>query len=130
MAPQAISITPASGNLVITAADFALLVFKTDDVIAAVGDNVALSVSAVNRMLAVGKFVFANGAWTNPLGALTASTSGFQEVAPVLVTAQGNSFEFTRGETESLTAVLQATAAWNPGNVANSFKIELGIDVE
>lgn len=126
----ALSVTPASSNLVITAADFALLVFKTADVPAAVGDNAALSVTGLNRLAAVGKFVFANGAWTNPLGALTASTSGFQEVAPALTTVQGRSFEFTRGEAQSLTAVLQVLAAWNPGNVANTFKAELEIDVE
>jgi hypothetical protein len=125
-----LTITPASGNLVITAADFDLILFKTDDIIAAVGDNAVLSITAANRQLAIARFRFANGAWMNPLGALTASTSGFQEVAPTLTTVQGNSFEFTQGETESITAVVQAIGAWNPTAVANTFGIELEIDVD
>lgn len=124
-----VAVTPASGNLVITALDFALWLFKTADVPAAVGDNVALALPAATRQAAVGYFTFANGSWINPAGALTAGASGFQEKAPALTTVQGNSFEFTRGEAQSLTAVLQALAAWTPGAVANTFKIEFELDV-
>jgi hypothetical protein len=124
------AITPASGSVVITALDLVLHLFKTSTVPAAVGDNVTHPITGAQRLVAQGKFTFANGAWTNPLGALTAGTSAFQEVAPTLVTVQGNAFEFKQGETESLTAVLQVTAAWNPGAVVNAIAVELDINVE
>jgi hypothetical protein len=127
-------VTPASSNLVITAFDFALLVSKTADAVAAVGDNVALSVTGAQRNKAA-KFVFANGAWTNPAGALTAGTSGFQEVLPNVATAgEGNLFDFSQGDaliaTRTLSLVLQATGVWNPGAVVNTFNFAFDIEVE
>jgi len=120
------SIVPAAGSLVITACDLALLVYKTDEVIAAIGDNKALVVPSTSRILAA-KFNFVNGAWTQPTGAVTAGTSGYQEVLSAVGT-RGNGFEFVGGETESVTAVVQAIATWNAGAQVQAFTI--GLDIE
>jgi hypothetical protein len=133
-----IAVTPASGNLVITAFDFALLVFKTKDVPAAVGDNVAFNVTALKRSLAA-KFVFANGAWTAPNGGVAAGTDGFQEVLSAVSGASGaipgNVFDFTAGDANTavgrqLTIALQAQGAWTPLGVVNAFDIALDIEIE
>jgi hypothetical protein len=129
----AMGIVPGSSNLVITACDLALLIFRTADAPAAVGDNTTLPIASSYRLKAA-KFAFVNTAWTNPLGALTASTSGFQEVLPaVAVSGAGNAFDLASGSVSSvrtLTGVVQATAAWNPGNVAQAFSIALDVEVE
>jgi hypothetical protein len=126
-------VTPASSNLVIVAFDFALLISKAADAAAAVGDNIALPVTGVQRNK-VAKFVFANGAWTAPNGGVAAGTSGFQEVLPaVAVSGEGNLFDFSQGDaigTRSLALVLQATGVWNPGAVVNTFNFVLDIEVE
>src|SRR3990167_5273111 len=49
-----IDLTPASGNVVTTAADLDLLIFKTADVPAAVGDNVTNPIAAASRAAAIG----------------------------------------------------------------------------
>lgn len=130
-----IAVTPASGNLVITALDFHLLALVTADMPAAVGDNVAFNVTGVQRGKAA-KFSFVNTAWTAPNGGVAAGTSGFQEVLPAIAGGgawNGNLFDFTQGGvlgTRSLTIALQAQAAWTPGAVVNAFDIYLDIEVE
>jgi len=127
-------VTPASSNLVITAFDFAALLFKVADVVTATGDNVAINIAGVDRNKAAGKFVFSNAAWTNPAGALTAGTSGFQEVLPAVPTVNGHHVEFTgvdvSGSSNKLALVLQALAAWTPTGIVNTFNFWLDAEVE
>ena len=137
----AVDVTPASGNVVITAFDFNLILFKTPDAPTAVGDNVTHPITGAQRRLACGHFMFDADAWRNPLGAFTASTSAFQQVpntlslplaTPELVHSDGANFDFT-GQTlaqRELTAVLQVLAAWTPTGVANTFGITLDIEAE
>lgn len=144
-----VDITPASGNLVITALNFDLLIFKTAEAPAAVGDNVTHPISGATRRKEVGRFLFDDGGWQNPLGAFAASTSGYQSLpaqmqvgiaTPTIASPyeHGAWFDFTGanadtgpgGTSRELTVVLQALAAWNPGNVANTFGIALDIEVD
>lgn len=133
-----VAVTPASGSLVITALDFHLLVFKTADIPAAVGDNVAFAVTGIQRGKAA-KFSFVNTAWTAPNGGVAAGTSGFQEVLPAIAAGgswNGNVFDFTQGDVlvsataRQLTIALQVQAAWTPTAVVNAFDIVLDIEVE
>ncbi len=138
-----VDITPAAGNLVITALNFDLLIFRTPDAPAAVGDNVTHPITGAQRRKQVGRFLFDDGGWQNPLGAYAASTSGYQIVSagnPVPIATptlydtyeHAATFDFT-GQTAAqreLTAVLQALAAWTPGAVVNTFGIRLTIDAE
>lgn len=136
-----VDVTPASSNLVITAFDFSLQIYKTVDVPAAVGDNVTHPISAAVRRKVIGDFLFDADAWKNPLGAFTASTSGYQRVpntlslplaTPQLVHSDGANFDFT-GDTlasRELTAVLQVLAAWTPTGIVNTFGIVLDIEAE
>lgn len=139
-----VHVTPASGNVVITAFDLALLVMKTSDSPpAAVGDNVALAITAAQRAKAA-KFAFANNAWTAPNGGVAAGASAFQEVLPAVSVAgsgaiAGNMFDFTQGDAlplvststaRQLTCLLQIQAAWTPLAVVNTIGIVLDIEVE
>lgn len=141
MVAAEMDLTAASGDVVTVASDLDLLLFKTDEVVAAVGDNVTHPVSAANRAVAVGGFRFDDTGWTGPLGTVAAGTSQFQAVTPTLVqplasnVAQypwppGYVFEFKDSETHTLTAVLRTLAAWNPGAVVNTFGITLDMEVE
>lgn len=136
----AIDVTPASGNVVITAFDLQLILFKTAQVPAAVGDNVTHPIAGTTRRNAISHFRFDDGAWTNPLGAVTASTSAYQEVpatlslptgTPALVLSPaGGIFDFGGGEAPTMTAVLQILGAWTPTGIANTFGITLYAEVE
>jgi hypothetical protein len=140
---MSLDITPASSNLVITALNLDAILFKTPDVPAAVGDNVTFPITGAQRRLQVGRFLFDDGGWQNPLGAYTASTSGYQVVSagqpvpiatPTLFDTYEHAawFDFT-GQTAAqreLTLVLQALAAWNPGAVVNTIGIHLTAEVE
>lgn len=134
-----LDVTPASASLVITAFGLNLLIFKTADAPAAVGDNVSLPITGAQRAKAIGHFLFDDGGWMNELGAFTAGASGFQQVphtislplaTPALVHSVGAPFEFTRGETPTFTAVLQVLGAWNSATVVNTFGISLDIEAE
>lgn len=131
-----IAVTPASGNLVIAAFDFAALVFHTKDVPAAVGDNVAINILA-NSRIAASKFAFANGAWTAPNGGVAAGTDGFQEQLAAISAnfEDGPVFDFTSRpdidkNARGLSLVLQAQGAWNPGAVVNNFVITADIQLD
>lgn len=138
-----IDLTAASSNVVTTASDLELLIFRTSDAPAAVGDNVTHPIAAATRALAVARFRFDDTGWTGPLGTVAAGTSQVQAVLPTLVQplasnvpespVYGASYAFNGTPlTEagrSFTAVLRAIAAWNPGNVANTFGITLDIEV-
>ena len=135
-----IDLTPASSNAVTTAADFELLVFRTGDVPAAVGDNVTHPIAAATRALAVARFRFDDTGWTGPLGTVAAGTSQVQAVMATLVQplasnvpeyphVPGFPFNFGESDTISFTAILRALAAWTPVNVVNTFGITLDIEV-
>lgn len=135
-----IDLTAASGNVVTTASDFELLIFKTADVPAAVGDNVTNPITAAQRASAIGGFRFDDTGWTGPLGTVAAGTSQFQAVGAHLVQPlatnvpqypwpPGFMFAFLPDETRSFTAVLRALAAWTPTGIVNTFGITLDIEV-
>lgn len=139
----ALDVTPASGNFVVTAADMELQIYRTPDAPAAVGDNVTHPIAATTQCKAIGTWRFDDGAWLNQLGAVTAGTSAYQEVAahitvplatPTLQAAHvpGHFFSFP-GQTlaqREFTAVLRALAAWTPTGVINTFGITLDLDVD
>lgn len=136
-----IDITAASSNVVTTALDLELLIFRTTDVPAAVGDNVTNPISAAVAALAVGAFRFDDTAWTGPLGTVAAGTSQRQAVGAHLVQPlatnvlqvlwpAGFFFDFTGQDTKSFTAVLRALAAWTPLGVVNTIGITLDLEAE
>jgi hypothetical protein len=135
-----LDVTAASSNVVTTVFDVELLLFKTANVPAAVGDNVTHPIAAAVRALAPGAFRFDDTGWTGPLGTVAAGTSQIQKVGAqvVMPTASptlqhgyvGHIFEFKGGEEATLTAVLRALAAWTPVNVVNTFGITLDIEVQ
>lgn len=136
-----LDLTAASGNVVTTASDFDLLLFRTGEVPAAVGDNVTHPISAADRAKAVGGFRFDDTGWTDPLGTAAAGTSQFQAVTPTLVQPlaanvpqypwqDGYIFDLSDQTDKTLTAVLRALAAWTPGAVVNTFGITLDLEVE
>jgi hypothetical protein len=138
-----IDLTAASGNVVTTASDFELLLFRTPEAPAAVGDNVTHPIAAATRALAVGAFRFDDTGWTGPLGTVAAGTSQCQAVGahyvqptatPVLQALFPAGFVFDFGglklSERSLTAVIRTLAAWTPTGVINTFGITLDLEVE
>ena len=139
----ALDVVAASGNVVTTASDFELLIFKTPQAPSAVGDNVTHPIAADTRTLAVGGFRFDDTGWTGPLGTVAAGTSQHQAVMATLVQplaanvlqyphVPGFFFDFT-GQTlaqRELTAVVRALAAWTPTGIINTFGITLDIEAE
>lgn len=138
-----IDLTATSGNVVTTASDFELLIFRTADAPGAVGDNVTHPIAAAVRALAVARFRFDDTGWTGPLGTVAAGTSQVQAVTPTLVQplatnvpeypVLGFAYQFNgQALTEAgrqFTAVLRAIAAWNPTAIINTFGITLDIEV-
>ena len=136
-----IDLTAASGNVVTTASDFELLIFRTGDVPAAVGDNVTHPITAEQRAKSVAIFRFDDTGWTGPLGTVAAGTSQHQAVGAHLVQPlaanvpqypwpAGFFFDFEGQSTKTFTAVLRALAAWTPTAVINTFGITLDIEAE
>jgi hypothetical protein len=137
----ALDVEAASGNVVTTASDFELLIFRTPDAPAAVGDNVTHPISAETRAKAVARFRFDDAGWTNPLGAVAAGTSQAQAVMPTKVQPLGSpvleyphpGFPFTfEGQTlaqRELTAVLRTLGAWTPTGIVNTFGISLSMEL-
>ena len=137
-----IDLTAASGNVVTTASDFELMIFKTEDVPAAVGDNVTNPITAAQRASAVAIFRFDDTGWTGPLGTVAAGASQHQAVMAHLVQPlatnvpqypwpPGFLFNFDGAKLAtgySFTAVLRALAAWTPTAVVNTFGITLNIE--
>lgn len=137
-----IDLTAASGNVVTTASDFELLLFRTPDVPAAVGDNVTNPIAAADRAKAIARFRFDDTGWTGPLGTVAAGTSQVQAVMPTLVQPLASnvleypvpffvfSFESQTLAQRELTAVIRALAAWTPTGIINTFGITLDIEAE
>ncbi len=138
-----IDLTAASSNVVTTASDFEILIFRTPDAPAAIGDNVTHPIDAATRAKAVAQFRFDDTGWTGPLGTVAAGTSQIQAVGAHYVTPlatpglqtlfpEGFYFDFT-GQTlaqRELTVVLRALAAWTPLAVVNTFGISLDLDLQ
>ena len=139
-----IDLTPASGNAVTTLSDFELLVFRTGDVPAAVGDNATHPIAAATRGLAVARFRFDDTGWTGPLGTVAAGTSQIQRVMATLVQplaanvaeyphVYGFPFSFGESDTITFTTILRTLAAWDPFGagpaVVHTFGITLDIEV-
>ena len=137
-----VDLTAASGNVVTTASDLELLVFRTPDAPSAVGDNVTHPIAAATRCLAVARFRLDDTGWTGPLGTVAAGTSQVQAVVPTLVQPLATNvleypvafFPFSfEGQTlaqRELTLVIRALAAWTPGAVINTLGVTLDLDVE
>ena len=131
-------VTPASSNLVITALDFALLLFRpvTSIPFADAGypaDNTAMAITAAAFREHVVKFTFANGAWTNPAGALTAGATGYQTVMPngsrprvPYTTSSGNP---ESAQPNTLVGVVQCLGSWTPLGVVNRFDLSLDVTI-
>ena len=129
-----VSLTPASGNVVITNLAVSVYLCKTKDVPAAVGYGNALNLSAVQRQKAC-KFAFSASLWTQQTGALTAGTSAFQEAFPAvggIYTSVGNVLDFSgseaNGEPRTISAIVQVDAAWNPATIAYTMDIVIDVD--
>jgi hypothetical protein len=135
-----IDLTAASGNVVTTAADFELALFKTADAPAAVGDQVTHPIAAAVMAKNCGVFRFDDTGWTGPLGTVAAGASQIQKVGAhvVMPTATptlqvgyvGHIFEFKGGEAATLTAVMRTLGTWTPTAIINTFGISLDIEVE
>ncbi len=136
-----LDILAASGNVVTTAMDVEMQVYKTADAPAAVGDNVTHPFAGSVRALAVGSFRFDDTGWTGPLGTIAAGTSQEQRVLAHLVQPlatnvlqtpwpNGFPFRFTDDEAKTLTLVLRALAAWTPGAVVQTLGITLDIEAD
>lgn len=125
------TVAPASGNMVIVAADFDLLLFRpqTDIPFAAAGypaDNAALTLTAAMYRELVGFFPFVNGAWRNQLGSLVAGTVGYQAVGPQARVSYPFSLHGLTGN--ALLGIVQAKAAWTPGAVVNQLDFTLDLE--
>ena len=136
-----LDMTPASGNAVTTAGDFELMIFRTAEAPAAVGDNVTNPITAAQRAAAIAVFRFDDTGWTGPLGTVAAGTSQHQSVMATLVQPlatpvlqapfyQGFYFDLTGQTTKEFTAVLRSLAAWTPTGIINTFGITLDIEAE
>ncbi len=122
-------VAPASGNLVITALDFDLLIFRSaTNIPFAAGsfpaDNTALAFTAAAYRDLVATFSFVNSAWRAPSGAVTAETLGTQAVAAALPNA---AFNLAGLSTPALIGVVQARGAWTPTGVVNRFDFALNV---
>jgi hypothetical protein len=121
-------IAPASGNLVITALDFDLLLFPKSTTIPFTAgsypaDNAAMAITEAAFKQMIGVYRFSSSAWRNPAGALTAGTVGYQTVAPQ--TLQMDTYD---AAPQILYGVVQVLAAWTPGAVINTFSFNLMCD--
>lgn len=131
-------VTPASGNLVITALDFDLLLFRPEASIpfAAAGypaDNAALAITAAAMKELVGIFRFTSGGWRNPAGALTAGVTGYQAqplYSPTSTPRPYAPFNVVSTGASTLLGLIQMQGAWNPGNVVNALDFALDVDLD
>lgn len=120
----------ASGALVTALLDFDLLLFRpaTDLPFAAGGypaDNSPLVLTAAAMKQVVGIFSFTNGSW-NTNGQ---ATSGYQSA--ILSSSRPFApFNLSDLGVTTLRGIMMARAAWNPGNVAQTFDFALDTDAD
>ena len=134
-------VTPASGNLVIAALDFDLLLFRPESSIpfaagSYAADNAAMTISAaaMRELVAVIRFSASN--WRSPAGSTSvAGVSGYQAQA-MASTRPYAPFNIDNLCSPSLTpsypngyllGVVQAQGAWTPTGVVNRFDFALDI---
>lgn len=131
----------SDGTVVTTALNFDMLLWKTSQLPAAVGNNTPWPLTGLQRSRAIGRFLFDDGGWQNPLGAYTASSSAFQYcpagwpvplATPTLYANHypGFFFHFSQGEDPSLTAGFQMLAALDPGTETDTYHLVLDVEVE
>lgn len=131
----------SDGTIVIVALNLDMILWKTADVPAAVGNNVAWPLTGLQRTKSIGRFLFDDGGWQNTLGAYTAGSSAYQYVpachpvplaTPTLAAPHvpGFFFDFKQGEAPTLTAGLQVLAALDPATEADTYNIVLDAEVE
>jgi len=136
-----LEVTAASGNVVTTNLLFEVLLYRTDEVPAAVGDNVTNPLTSLERATAVGFFHYDDGGWWGPTGQAGAGGSQAQGVGahmvqptatPTLITLYpaGYIFNMDDVDTKSLTAVVRAMGAWTPGAIINTLGLTLHIEAE
>jgi hypothetical protein len=124
-------VTPASSNLVITALDFDLLLFRPETNIPfAAGSypasNAALTVSAAMYRELIGIFRFYATGWRSPAGSVvTAGVTGYQRGTLSVPFAPYNLASMS-GTT--LLGLVQAQSAWAPGAIAQQFDFALDLD--
>lgn len=132
-------VTPASSNLVITALDFNLMLFRPETNIpftaaSYVADNTAMAITAAAFREYVAKFSFVNSAWQNPAGGVTAGATGFQVVTPngsrTFAPFDVKSIDSGASIGQTLLGVVQVVAAWTPLGVANQFDFALDVEVD
>lgn len=128
-------VTPASGNLVITALKFDLLLFKPESNIpfaagSYAADNAALAITAAAFREIVGVLPFLADAWRNPAGGLTAGATGYQDVKPSARTIAGMPFYIGSTSSWSLLGVVQAQDAWTPTGIINRFDFTLDVEYD
>jgi hypothetical protein len=124
-------VKPASGNLVITALDFDLLLFRS---VASIpfadagypADNAALALTEAMMQQLVCAISFVTGAWRNPAGALTAGAVGWQSVG--VANREGFPFSSQGLPASGLRGVLQVKSAWTPGAIAQAITIDIDVD--
>lgn len=126
-------VTPASGNLVITALDFELLLFRSNSNIpfAAAGypaDNAALLLTAAAFRELIAAFKFSAGNWRNPAGTLVAGITGYQAVTPNS-TRVIDPFNIA-GLAGTILGVVQVLSAWTPTGIVNQFDFALDADLD
>lgn len=130
-------VTPNTSNVVITNFDFDLLLFRpVANIPFATGsypaDNAALTLTAAKYKELVCVIPFVNGAWRNPLGALTASTVACQFAVPSVISPAVldlSDFATTNALGDDLLGLMQAKAAWDPSAVgAHTFDFTLYLE--
>jgi hypothetical protein len=117
-------VTPASGNLIIAAFAFDLLLFKSEkDIPFAAGsfaaDNAALTLTTAAQRNLIARIPFSAASWASGLGSVvTGAASGRQEAG--IVSRMAAPFHAS-GAPPRLIGLLQAQAAWTPTAVINQF---------
>jgi len=124
-------VAPASGNLVIAALDFDLLLFRPATGIPfATGsfpaDNAALAVSAASMRELVAVIPFVNSQWRSPAGSKTVAGAAGYQFSPLTTMTTYNLADISNAST--LSGVLQAQGIWTPGHVVQQFDFRLVVE--
>jgi hypothetical protein len=129
-----------STTIIIAALNFDVLLWKTNEAPAAVGNNVTWPITGLQRTQAVGRFLFDDGGWQNTLGAYAANTGAYQYcpagypvpiATPTLYEPTGGFIVDFTGQpfdTRQLTAGFQVLAALDPGVETDLYQIVLDVE--